>query len=411
MFTVAEHWKAATHTPEQEQLFALLSARLEDAAEPVRLQAAHFLYMLNDERTEPAIARVLKDTEQRRLVTAPVTLISQTWVVGPFPDGEKGFAKVHPPETAAIDVAAAYPVESGDPKGSGKNLAWRQMKTIRMYDLTKEFGPADRSSFYAFARLESPRRQQVMMLVGSDDGIKLWHNGRPVFTNPASRAALPFQDVFFLELEPGSNDLLARVQNNSGDCALYLHFRAQGEVAVTLPEKIGVESLADRLKAAAADPNQAKVIADFLAIDWTDAVRQGDPERGRKLFSADGVGCAKCHATRTEAPVQGGPSLADAAKRFTLPHLVESILLPSKTVSPVFRATLVVTKEGKTYSGLVVTETAEKLDLLLPDAKTQTILKSDIEERKMQDISPMPPGVVKKPEELRDLLAFLLSGD
>jgi hypothetical protein len=38
-----------------------------------------------------------------------------------------------------------------------------------------------------------------------------------------------------------------------------------------------------------------------------------------------------------------------------------------------------------------------------------SIPKSDIEERKLLDISPMPQGLVKSPQELQDLLAYLLS--
>jgi putative heme-binding domain-containing protein len=103
-----------------------------------------------------------------------------------------------------------------------------------------------------------------------------------------------------------------------------------------------------------------------------------------------------------------GPSTG-AAARFTVPYLVESVLLPNKMVSPVFRATAVVTKDGKTVSGLVVGETGEKLDLLLTDATRKTIPKSEIEERKLQETSPMPAGLVKTPDELRDLLVYILS--
>ena len=104
----------------------------------------------------------------------------------------------------------------------------------------------------------------------------------------------------------------------------------------------------------------------------------------------------------------GGPSLAGASARFTVPYLVESVLAPSRTVSPVFRATLFVLRDGKTLSGLVLGETSGKIELLLPDATRKTIAVADIEERKLQNLSPMPAGLVKTPEELRDLLAYLL---
>jgi putative heme-binding domain-containing protein len=246
-----------------------------------------------------------------------------------------------------------------------------------------------------------------MLLVGSDDGIKVWHNGRVVHTNDISRAALPLQDIVYLDLEPGSNDILFRVRNLTGESGLYIHYRTLDKIPAVLPEPISADSLSERLKNATTSGN-VPVDPKFLAVNWLAEVKKGDVVRGKKLFSAEGLGCAKCHAIRADQPVPGGPSLVETAKRFTVPHLVESVLAPSRMVSPVFKATLVITKNGKQASGLVLGETGEKLDLLLPDAMRVTFAKSDIEESKLQDISPMPAGLVKQPDELRDLLAFLL---
>jgi hypothetical protein len=44
----------------------------------------------------------------------------------------------------------------------------------------------------------------------------------------------------------------------------------------------------------------------------------------------------------------------------------------------------------------------------LPDATRRTLIASDVEQRRIQNTSPMPSGLVKTPDELRDLLAFLL---
>jgi len=403
LFTLAEHWNAGKHTTEQEDLFALLQKRLDDTHEPVRLQAVHFLSLLNDARTEPRIAKVRIDTARHRLQTASTESVTKLWTAGPFPDGDRGFKRVHPPETAAVDLAAAYKTRTA-------TLAWKQLKRgVRLFDFHKEYGNSDDASFYAYCRLESPRRQQIMLLVGSDYGIKVWCNGRIVHAIEVTRGALPYQDVVYVELQQGSNDLLVRVQNIAGECALYLHYRCLDRVTVTLPEKLDVAELADRLKAASTTgTGTERVPTEFLKVDWTQAARAGNAERGRKLFSADGIGCAKCHAIRPDEAIAGGPSLADAARRLTPTYLVESILLPSKAVSPVFRASLIVTTAGKTYTGLVITETADRLELLQSDAKKITFAKNAIESRKLQNLSPMPSGLLKQPDELRDLLAFLL---
>lgn len=95
--------------------------------------------------------------------------------------------------------------------------------------------------------------------------------------------------------------------------------------------------------------------------------------------------------------------------RFTTEYLVESLPVPSRVISPVFKATTIVTTEGKSVTGLVVTETAEHVELLLPTTKKETIRKADIDERKPADVSAMPAGVVKTTDELRDVVAYLLS--
>ena len=47
--------------------------------------------------------------------------------------------------------------------------------------------------------------------------------------------------------------------------------------------------------------------------------------------------------------------------------------------------------------------------LLLADGTQKAMTKDEIEERSFAKISPMPAGVIRRPEELRDLLAYLLS--
>lgn len=399
MFTVAEHWNAQAHSDDQESLFALLRDRLSDPSERVRLQAAHFLFLLNDRRTESEIGVLRKQTERRQLVNAPMKQLGRAWAIGPFADDGHGLDAVHPPERGPIDVSATY----RSPTGS---LAWQAMKNDRMFDFVKVFGASADASFYAYCRIESPIRQQMMLLPGSDDGLKIWHNGQVVWTHAGVRAALPLQDLVYVDLQPGSNDLLFRVNNVEGDCALYVHYRTLRPVSATLPERIGNGSLAERLKSGRA--GAVTIGPEFLSVDWPDAARKGNAERGRRLFSADGIGCAKCHAIDATSAAVGGPSLVGASSRFTVPYLVESVLAPSRTVSPVFRATSFVLRDGTVLTGLVLGETSQKIDLLLPDATRRTFAASDVEQRKIQNTSPMPAGLVKTPDELSDLLAFLL---
>ena len=175
-----------------------------------------------------------------------------------------------------------------------------------------------------------------------------------------------------------------------------------------MPEPLDAGGLAARLKEGAAGGKQ-KLDAAFLDVDWVKEAAGGDTVRGKKLFSASGIGCAKCHAAKGLAAVPGAPSLTGAGKRFTVPYLVESVLLPNRKISPVFRSSVIVTGNGKVVTGLVVGETGEGVTVLTPEAKRVEIRRGDIEERKTQNVSAMPAGLVKTPRELRDLLAYLLA--
>jgi putative heme-binding domain-containing protein len=183
-----------------------------------------------------------------------------------------------------------------------------------------------------------------------------------------------------------------------------IRYRARDAVALVLPEKLDASQLAQRLKDAG---GSEKVAPDFLGVDWLAESKAGDAVAGRKLFGT--LGCVKCHAISADQKAGGGPSLTDARKRFTVPFLVESILLPSKQIAEPFRATTLTTKQGLVVAGLIVNESAESIELLLPDATRRTLAKRDIDERAAAPVSPMPAGIVRTRQELLDLLAYLLS--
>lgn len=404
-FTVAEHWKAGSHTEAQERLFALLLRRLDDKDERVRVQAAHFLSLLADARSEPLVAKVIAASEERRLEGAPVTMlrsVRNAWIVGPFPDGDAGLRRVHPPEQGPVELTATY-------RAGTAQLSWQPAAADGSYfDFTKLVGVGDRASCYACFVLESGTAQSVMFFVGSNDGVKVWHNGRLVWENNVVRRSVPYNDMVMLRLQPGSNHVLIRVHNATGDSGLHVNYKALGPVSSTLPEKLDASLLAQRLKSAADGPQPTQIAGQFLRVNWPQAVAAGNAARGAQLFEK--IGCAKCHAARSDQPGSIGPSLADAGRRFTVVQLVQSVLLPSQQVAPVFRQTLITTRDGDSVNGLVVGETGDHVELVQPDATRKTIPKTSITGRRLLELSPMPPGLVTSPDDLRDLLAYLVSG-
>ena len=280
---MAEHWKALEHTAEQEQLFALLMERLSDDDDKVRLQAAHFLSLLNDPRSEPEIAMVSADVQDKRLdIQGKLEhLKPDVWMLGPVPDAD-GFKTVHAVETAAIDLGAQYAIDE-------KSFEWKLTRPSSpdrpLYDFHTMFGESPNSSVYSFFRFDTPTAQRMQLLIGSEDGVKVWQNGRLVFENDVVRPLIQLDDVIPLDLQAGGNDVLVRVRMRQGLGGQYLHFRHLGDVKLTIPDKPDGLSLAERLKSAG--NGSQPVDPRFLEVDWSTAVSQGDIARGRKLFAAN----------------------------------------------------------------------------------------------------------------------------
>jgi putative membrane-bound dehydrogenase-like protein len=139
--------------------------------------------------------------------------------------------------------------------------------------------------------------------------------------------------------------------------------------------------------------------ARLAAIDWESA----DIERGRKLFSSRG--CAQCHGGGKGL----GPDLAGVTGRFSRDDLFIAIALPNRDVSPRYQTTLVETKAGKVYTGLIVYESVEGLLLRNGTNQTFRIDAPDIESQRNLPTSLMPEGLLKDlaDQDLADLYAYL----
>ena len=390
-FTIAKYWSTIARSARQDSLFELLNKRLDDSDRLVRLQAAYFLSLLRDPRTEERINRTRVDILVRDLDPAPRAVVDRAWMIGPFSDADQPGTKSHPPEQGQIDFGADY-----------GGLTWIE-SSARKTGLPLPQAPHPAAA-YGYFRVESAARQNGLLRDLSRNAAAVWQNGRRL--EPLALAPSTDDPAWLLDLQPGGNDLLVQFNLVEAPRAARLELQAGKSAAVALPEKLDSNLLAERLRAASQSGGQ-EVPREFFDVDWSQRARAGNVEQGRRLFGT--LGCVKCHAIVSDQKGGGAPSLTDARRRFSTLHLVESVLLPSKQIADAFRGTMVVTAAGKVESGLVVAEDAAQIELLLPDATRRLIQKSDIEERRPTEISPMPAGLVKSVVELQDLLAYLLS--
>jgi putative heme-binding domain-containing protein len=151
------------------------------------------------------------------------------------------------------------------------------------------------------------------------------------------------------------------------------------------------------------------------AGDSSEPQRRGDAAKGAVVFRE--ALCSRCHRAGLSGPAVG-PDLTFVAARFSRRDILHSVLEPSAAVAEQYRNTEIITDDGRTLVGRVVSEgdfRSEKLlintDPLRPSRVTE-VDKKQIAEHRAIGTSPMPEGLLDgfTPAEVLDLLAFLERG-
>jgi putative heme-binding domain-containing protein len=137
----------------------------------------------------------------------------------------------------------------------------------------------------------------------------------------------------------------------------------------------------------------------------------GDSKKGENLFQRLGsTSCATCHRVHGQGG-DVGPDLSLIGGKFDRAHLVESILEPSRQIVEGYRTSVLALTDGRLLSGIVREESAERVTLVDAGGQRLQLAKSQIEERRLSDISLMPDGLANDltPQQFTDLIAYLES--
>lgn len=95
--------------------------------------------------------------------------------------------------------------------------------------------PADNVIFYFAATLDSAASQPAVLSIGSDDGIQVWLNGEKVHDAKVTRALTPGEDKVKVELKPGKNLLLLKLDQGNGASGLTLSAEAKANLTFGVP--------------------------------------------------------------------------------------------------------------------------------------------------------------------------------
>lgn len=101
-------------------------------------------------------------------------------------------------------------------KAGGREWKICQSAAVLNFEDPEVFDASDDADCYAAAYVWAPAATPARLLTGSDDGIKIWVNGRCVLRDPTPRGLIVDQDRVNMALEKGWNLLLFKVQDYGG---------------------------------------------------------------------------------------------------------------------------------------------------------------------------------------------------
>jgi putative membrane-bound dehydrogenase-like protein len=144
--------------------------------------------------------------------------------------------------------------------------------------------------------------------------------------------------------------------------------------------------------------------------------REGDAERGRKVFFSAGPAlqaggtqnCGSCHRVQGQGQWIG-PDLSTIGTKYGKDELLRSILNPGAAIGYSYRSVIVATQDGRVITGLPVEDTADRLVLKTSSGERVVLGAGEIEERAVSELSLMPDGLTEtmSEQDLVDLLAYL----
>lgn len=125
-------------------------------------------------------------------------------------------------------------------KAAGRNYTWQLHHSPTDYiDLFKFYPENQKVVAYAACQLVATTDQTILLGIGSNDGIKVWLNGEPVWENHLPRGAEADADWVRVDVKKGKNQLLLKIDQGFGNWGFYLRvLDLQEKLAVLQTEQI-----------------------------------------------------------------------------------------------------------------------------------------------------------------------------
>lgn len=164
------------------------------------------------------------------VLNRPVPTVHVWQIIGPFPNADgSGFDKDFGLEKA-VDLKKAYTLE-GNKKASFKTVT--PNAETGYVNLLDQYDVKENAAAYAVTYIKSPTARPAHLAGGSDDGMKVWVNGKSVISNNAARAANPNDEQVDIQLKEGWNEVLIKITQGAGDWGYYLDLQTPDKKPMT----------------------------------------------------------------------------------------------------------------------------------------------------------------------------------
>lgn len=152
------------------------------------------------------------------------------------------------------------------------------------------------------------------------------------------------------------------------------------------------------------EPSLEKAYAKYQKIITDRSVAAADPIKGEAVFQRT---CGSCHKMYGQGGIIG-PDLT-GSNRASLDYLLFNVLNPSGEIQEDYKMVVVTTRDGRTYSGNVVSENERQLTMRVVGQDAVVINKASIQSREVTPTSLMPIGLFDNltNDEILDLVRFL----
>ncbi len=128
-------------------------------------------------------------------------------------------------------AGSVRPVAGQKQEVDGEKLTWKAVTpSSGLVDFlgTSRVGSLDYCVGYAWTEIDVPEETDAWLGIGSDDGLKVWHNGELVNDKWVRRTSRLDDDVVALRLKKGPNQFLIKIQNAMGLWSFTARLRTRG---------------------------------------------------------------------------------------------------------------------------------------------------------------------------------------